>query len=173
MNTKRITGLLILSMIVAVAVYYFYPYKKMDDQVVIDKLVVLKSRNQLYAFAQGKLVRTYKIAIGGSPQNDKQYEGDRRTPEGQYIIHAKNPNSAYHKNLGISYPNAADLLEAKALGKPAGGDIKIHGLKNGRGYIGRFHRWMNWTNGCIALTTEDMDDLSVHTPVGTPIIINP
>ena len=139
----------------------------------IEKLVVLKSEREMRAYAGGKLLKTYRIALGTNPIGDKQFEGDRKTPEGIYFINGKNPNSGYHKNLGISYPNALDITEAKILGKPTGGDIKIHGMRNGFSYLGFFHRLTDWTHGCIAVTDAEIDELYAHTPIGTPIEIRP
>ena len=114
---------------------------------------------------------TYKVAIGKDRTGRKEFEGDMKTPEGSYTIINKNARSEFHKNLGISYPNQQDIIQAQRIGKAAGGDIKIHGLKNGQGYVGKFHRWIDWTNGCIALTNDEMDQLYDHTPVGTLIEI--
>ena len=127
----------------------------------------------MYAYTKGKLVKVYSIAIGRNSVGDKEYEGDKRTPEGSYYIEGKNPNSGYHKNLGISYPDKTDLQEAKAKGVRPGGDVKIHGLKNGRGLLGKFHWLRNWTAGCIAVTDEEMDELYDAVAIGTPIIIRP
>ncbi|WP_245945945.1 L,D-transpeptidase family protein [Flavobacterium magnum] len=130
-----------------------------------------KSKRQLQAYSDGNLIKTYTIALGKNPVGHKVSEGDMKTPEGLYTINAKNPNSAYHKNLGISYPDDSDRAAAARLGKPPGGDIKIHGLRNGRGYIGRFHRWTDWTHGCIAVTDDEIDELYDAVAVGTPITI--
>jgi len=157
--------------VVGLAVYYFFPYRLIPTDVTIDKIVVLKSRRQLLAYAAGKLIKIYSVSLGRDPVGTKVYEGDDKTPEGSYTINDKNPNSSFHKSLGISYPNQQDLAKAKQLGKAAGGDIKIHGLRNDQGYIGRFQRWKDWTTGCIALTNEEIDDLYKHTAVGTPIVI--
>ena len=127
----------------------------------------------MYAYTKGKLVKIYTVAIGQNAVGDKEYEGDKRTPEGSYYIQGKNPNSGYHKNLGISYPDKTDLRQAKAKGVRAGGDVKIHGLKNGMGLLGKFHRFRNWTAGCIAVTDEEMDELYDAVAIGTPIIIRP
>jgi len=150
--------------------YYYKPAEHIPEGVVIDRILVYKSRHELHAFSKGKLVVTYKIATGKRP-GAKRFEGDQRTPEGVYVIRDRNPYSGYHKNLGISYPNDADRARARALGKSPGGDIKIHGLKNGMGYIGKFHRWTDWTNGCIALDDEEVDELYDHVPLGTVIEI--
>ncbi len=144
---------------------------KLPDTARIDSMVVYKSKRTLLVYENNQLLKTYKIALGENPIGHKQYEGDRRTPEGLYRIFDKNPNSTCHKNLGISYPNDADKETARQLGKPPGGDIKIHGLPNGQGYIGKAHRLKDWTYGCIAVTDEEVDELYEHTPLGTPINI--
>jgi len=167
----RAIALALISLIGILAIYYLIPADKIPPGVVIDRIVVYKSRHELQAFSKGKLIVHYKIALGKQPEGAKTYEGDLKTPEGLYTINDRNPNSGYHKNLGISYPNAEDIARAKALGKPTGGDIKIHALENGKGYIGKLHRWKDWTNGCIALDNPEMDELYEHVPLGTPIEI--
>jgi len=119
----------------------------------------------------GTIIKTYHISLGNQPVGQKQFEGDERTPEGTYTINAKNPNSSYYKNLGISYPTQQQSEQAKQQGKSPGGDIKIHGLPNGRKAPGKFHKLTDWTNGCIAVTNEEMEDIYQHTPIGTSIII--
>lgn len=101
----------------------------------IDKLIVYKSKRELHAFYQGELIKIYPISLGANPVGHKEFEGDMKTPEGRYVINDKNPNSAYHKNLGISYPNESDMAYAKARNRSAGGAIKIHGMKNGLGGV--------------------------------------
>jgi murein L,D-transpeptidase YafK len=171
MRFKRIFILSFLAILLGLSIYYFYPTEKIPDEITIDKIIVIKSEHKLMAYSHGKLIVSYKIAIGRNPDGNKEYEGDGKTPEGLYTINSKNPNSDFYKNLGISYPNQQDIIRAKELKKPTGGDIKIHGIKNGQGYIGRFHRWNDWTNGCIALTNQEIDELYNHTPVGTAIEI--
>lgn len=130
------------------------------ETVVIDKLIVYKSLREMQAYQGETLIKTYPIALGRNPVGHKEFEGDGRTPEGVYYINDRNPNSAYYKNLGISYPNAADIAHAKAHGKSAGGLIKIHGIKNGLGdVIGATHLLKDWTEGCIAVTDGEMDEL--------------
>lgn len=140
-------------------VYYFWPTKKLPKNARIDFIEVWKSKRRMDVFENGKLLKTYRIALGKNPIGHKEFEGDNRTPEGVYIINDRNPNSAFYKNLGISYPNENDLKHAESLGKSAGGDIKIHGLRNGRAYRGKSHRFKNWTAGCIAVTNKDMEEL--------------
>jgi murein L,D-transpeptidase YafK len=139
----------------------------------VDTIKVYKAKRLLETYYKGKLIKSYKISLGGSPVGHKQEEGDNKTPEGAYVINDKNPNSAYHKNLGISYPNAQDIKAAKKRGKSPGGDIKIHGLPNGMGSIGKAHLLSDWTLGCLALTNEEIDELYDAVPIGTPILIYP
>ena len=125
----------------------------------ITRLVVMKSKRQMWAYNQDTLVKIYPISLGKSPIGHKQFEGDKKTPEGIYRINERNPNSAYHKNLGISYPNAEDKSYALSQGKSPGGLIKIHGLPNKFPDIGRQHLRKDWTDGCIAVTNEEIDEL--------------
>lgn len=128
----------------------------------IDKLIVYKSKREMHALHQGSLVKIYPISLGKNPIGHKEFEGDMKTPEGVYTINDRNANSGYHKNLGISYPNEADIAYAKVHGKSAGGAIKIHGIKNGLGdIIGANHLLKDWTHGCIAVTDPEIDELFV------------
>ncbi|EHQ28535.1 L,D-transpeptidase family protein [Mucilaginibacter paludis] len=171
MMFKKAAIALSLLLLTGLTGYYFMPEPKLPAHITIDKMIAIKSRRQLLVYAQGKLIKTYAISLGSCPAGKKQFEHDGKTPDGVYFINAKNPNSVCHKNLGISYPNQADVQQAKKFKLPTGGDIKIHGLTNGLGFIGKFHRWYNWTAGCIALTNAEIDDLYSHTPIGTPIEI--
>lgn len=125
----------------------------------IDRILVFKSLRQMWVYQGEKLLKIYPIALGDQPVGHKQFEGDEKTPEGIYRINERNPNSRYHKNLGISYPNQKDKDYAKSQGKSPGGLIKIHGLRNGMGYLGRQHLRDDWTDGCIAITDNEIDEL--------------
>lgn len=154
-------------------VYYFLPEKELPPNSKITKIIVLKSKRKMFVYSNDILLKTYIISLGKSPIGDKQFEGDNKTPEGTYFINAKNPNSVCYKNLGISYPDKTDISEAKKFGKSTGGDIKIHGLPNKQGFFGKFHRFKDWTNGCIAVTNKEIDELYESVEIGTPIIIIP
>ncbi len=167
----RKTGIIILIIISGLGIYYFFPEKKLDTSKNIDKILVLKSERQLQVFSKGKLIKTYKISLGREPKGAKQFEGDDKTPEGKYMINDKNPNSGYHLNLGISYPSAANTRFAREKEKSPGVLIKIHGLKNGLAYIGKFHRFVDWTHGCIAVTNKEIEELYHNIKIGTPIEI--
>ena len=131
-------------------------------------IVVNKEARSMYLLHQDKVLKKYLIDLGFAPIGDKFFEGDGRTPEGNYIIDRRNPNSQFHLSLGISYPNARDRAEAAAIGTPPGGDIFIHGESN------PFKRKRSdWTWGCIAVPNREMEDDYAMVRNGTPIQINP
>jgi murein L,D-transpeptidase YafK len=173
MAKRKMIGLAVLVLMVCLTAYYFYPEARLPAGVKIDNIVVCKSKRQMQVYAKGELLKTYRISIGLQPKGDKEYKGDNKTPEGIYFINDKNPNSICHKNLGISYPSHADTEAAKRLGRSAGGDIKIHGLFNGFGFVSKFHRWFGFTYGCIMVTDEEIDELYASVKTGTRIEIKP
>jgi len=138
-----------------------------------DSILILKKDHTMELLAGGKVIRTYKVALGSGGLAPKQREVDGRTPEGHYIIDAKSEHSSYHKALHVSYPNASDRKHAASLGVPPGGAIMIHGLPNGKGWIGARHRLYDWTLGCIAITDEEMDEVWKLVAVGAPVEIRP
>lgn len=138
-----------------------------------DSIVVEKKARRMTLFHMGRPIRSYLVALGGNPVGDKLAAGDRRTPEGMFSIEARNPNSDYHLSLKISYPDAAHRQRSEALGVDPGGNIMIHGLPNGRGSVGAYHRTADWTNGCVALTDEEIEEIWSAVPIGTPVHIKP
>jgi murein L,D-transpeptidase YafK len=138
-------------------------------------LVVLSKaeRSLRLVDARGNVVARYDVALGSDPVGHKQREGDGRTPEGRYVLDWRNPASAYHLSLHVSYPDAADREAADARGDAPGGMIMIHGIRNGLGWIGAAHRLMDWTDGCIAVTNEEIREIWGLVPNGTPIEIRP
>jgi murein L,D-transpeptidase YafK len=118
-------------------------------------------------------MKTYRIALGRSPVGKKTREGDRKTPEGCYTIDWRNPGSRFYRSLHISYPNDEDIQQAASQGVSPGGDIMIHGLKNGKSWIGKRHRRQDWTDGCVAVTNTEMDEIWDAVPDGTPVKIVP
>jgi murein L,D-transpeptidase YafK len=139
----------------------------------VDSIYVVKHLREMYVYRGGKLLKIYKVSLGDAPVGHKHFQGDEKTPEGLYYINDRNPLSICHKNLGISYPNDADRAYARKHGQPTGGDIKIHGLPNGQGYIGKGHLLDDWTNGCIGVTDEEVDELYGYVRMGSPILIVP
>jgi murein L,D-transpeptidase YafK len=128
---------------------------------------VHKADRKMYLMHDGKLLKTYDIQLGGTPLGKKEFEGDRKTPEGAYYITHRNPKSNYHLSLGISYPNDSDRAYAKSMNKEPGGDIFIHGQPGWTKVRG------DWTAGCIALTDKQMEEVYAMVNPGTMINIFP
>jgi murein L,D-transpeptidase YafK len=139
----------------------------------VDRVVIEKQARRLSLLVNGEALRSYAVALGGNPVGHKQREGDERTPEGLYAISARNPNSSFHRSLQISYPNPEDEARAEEAGVNPGGLIMIHGIRNGLGWVGGLHRLVDWTDGCIAVTDSEMDEIWVSVPIGTPVEIRP
>jgi murein L,D-transpeptidase YafK len=139
------------------------------------KIIVYKEARKMELLdGNDKIMRRYNIALGANPKGHKIEEGDEKTPEGLYEISGRNPNSRYHLSLRISYPNAQDIAQADRLGVSPGGDIMIHGLPNDVGWWGFFYRFNNrWTNGCIAVTNKEIEEIWNLVADGTPIDIRP
>lgn len=138
-----------------------------------DFIRVDKSQRRLELLRGGAVIRSYRVSFGANPRGHKQQEGDERTPEGRYLIDARNARSRFHKSLHISYPGAQDRAAARRRGVPPGGDIMIHGMPNGWGWAWLFLKPFNWTDGCIAVNDREMEEIWRAVPVGTPIAIKP
>jgi murein L,D-transpeptidase YafK len=146
------------------------PARLSADQVVVDK-----SERRLRLMQDGQVIREYRIALGDVPLGHKFRQGDERTPEGDYVLDWRNPNSSFYKSIHISYPNERDRLYARALGHDPGGMIMIHGKPNyisSRAVLAEYDR-RDWTDGCIAVTNEEMDEIWAAVRDGTPIRILP
>ena len=164
---KRVLPLLLAFLFAACSAFAATPTPK------IDKVLILKKDHKLLLLSGNKEVRSYRIALGGDSVGPKTYKGDNRTPEGFYAIDRRNAGSHYHRSLHVSYPNAQDRARAKRLGKDPGGDIFIHGLPNGQGWIGKAHVLHDWTLGCIAVTNEEIEEIWSLVPNGTAVEIRP
>lgn len=138
-----------------------------------DKVLVLKEKRELLLLREGKAFRTYKVALGIKPRGHKERRGDHRTPEGQYVLGGRNAESRFYKSIHISYPNEADRAAARARGVNPGGSIMIHGVPPDLADLGADHRLWDWTNGCIAVTNREMDEIWNMVGPGTPIEIRP
>lgn len=136
----------------------------------VDLVVVDKSARTLTLYAGGQPLTTYRGIQLGNPVGPKRFQGDRRTPEGRYVLDYRNPQSAYHLSLHISYPAADDTAYARSRGRAAGGEIFIHGQPN---WMGADRAPGDWTDGCIALSDAEMDELWAEVSDGTPIEIDP
>lgn len=139
----------------------------------VDLVFVDKSDAKMQLMLKGEKVKEYSVAFGANPDGHKEQEGDERTPEGRYILDYKKADSSFHKAIHISYPSEGDKARAKEKGVNPGGKIMIHGQRNGLGWLSWVTQWFNWTDGCIAVTNEQMDEIWELVDVGTPIEIVP
>ena len=143
------------------------------DFPVADKVIIEKAARQLHLLQNGKAFRTFKIALGIRPEGDKKKEGDFRTPEGSYLLDARNQNSDFFLSIRISYPDQKDRLEARQRGVDPGGAIMIHGQPNEPPRSEAYYKTQDWTNGCVAVSNSDMIDIWLMTDENTPIEIRP
>ena len=139
----------------------------------VDRILIEKSARRLMLISQGEVLKTYKIALGGDPIGPKERQGDNKTPEGTYVIDARNRDSRFSLSLHISYPNEREKNRAKELGVSPGGDIMIHGIKNGFSWVGDAHAGIDWTKGCIAVTNKEIEEIAKLAPNGTIVEIRP
>src|SRR5205809_5193747 len=170
---RKVFVLLPVACIIGTLIYAHGNLNRLPPNTTIDRIVVEKSARRLSIFRHGQKLKSYRIALGRNPISAKEQEGDLKTPEGIYQIDSRNPQSSFHLGLHISYPSAEDTARAVANGVPAGSDIMIHGLPNGKGWIGAFHRRTNWTAGCIALTDEEIEEVWRAAADGTLVEIRP
>jgi lipoprotein-anchoring transpeptidase ErfK/SrfK len=138
-----------------------------------DSIVVFKRERTLTLYYRGVPVKSYFVALGSRPVGDKERAGDQRTPEGLFHINAHNPASKFHLALRISYPDDAHRARAAALGADPGGDIMIHGLPKEYSEAGKDHVANDWTNGCVALSNQEIEEIWRAVPDGTPVQIKP
>ena len=137
-----------------------------------ERIVIAKSAHTMTLVSGGQVLKTYKVALG-DPVGAKKQQGDRETPEGEYVIDSKNTHSRFHRALHVSYPNSADRERARKLGVSPGRDVEIHGLPSKYAWLGFLHRQMDWTAGCIAVTNSEIDEIWPLVPLGTPVDIRP
>lgn len=138
-----------------------------------DLIVVEKAKRSMTLFANKKPLKTYRIVLGGNPAGDKEQEGDSRTPEGRYIIDAKNPKSSFYLSLHISYPDKADRAEARRKRVPPGGAIMIHGSPDYLSALYATGVYPDWTAGCIAVSNAEIEEIYASVRIGTRIVIKP
>jgi murein L,D-transpeptidase YafK len=139
----------------------------------VDRVLILKSKRELLLLSGDDVVASYRISLGGQPIGPKQREGDQRTPEGLYVVDYHKPDSAFHRALHVSYPSAEDVSRAQRQQLDPGGLIMVHGLPPRLSFVGRLHRLADWTNGCIAVTNPEIDQIFDLVSDGTPIELRP
>jgi murein L,D-transpeptidase YafK len=161
-----------ISVVISICVYFNYSKNRLPENIrKADKVLVLKSKREMHLLREGEIIRTYRISLGDDPVGHKEKEGDEKTPEGNYILDWRNSKSVCYKSIHISYPNETDKAKAKKLGVPPGGNIMIHGLHKSLNWLGSLHVNEDWTDGCIAVTNEEMDEIWRCIKYGTPIEI--
>lgn len=138
-----------------------------------DTVLVVKHAHTLTLLRGGQTIKQFSVALGRGGLEPKQQAGDDKVPEGTYRIISRNQQSTYYRALRIGYPTPSQAAAARAHGVDPGGDIMIHGIRNGLGWLGPAHRLIDWTQGCIGVTDAEMDQIWAAVPNGTPIEIQP
>jgi murein L,D-transpeptidase YafK len=158
---------------------FFFPVPSLATEgspatdVVVDRIVIEKSKRTMTLLKQDREVRTYKVSLGRNPIGPKIQKGDQKTPEGLYYVDYKLRNSVYHRALHLNYPNQDDIERARSLGVTPGNSIMIHGMKEDKLWMGDVQYLFDWTNGCIALTNREIEEVWVLVPPWTPVEIRP
>src|SRR4030043_1588090 len=173
MMIKSVFSFFVFSVIITIFLCPLFPFfPALASVVKADKIVVIKSKRVMLLLNNVEILKAYRSSLGKHPVGHKTFQGDQKTPEGTYVIDSRISDSKFYLALHISYPNDSDIKNAQKLGVDTGGDIVIHGLPNGLGKkIGRLHRMTDWTDGCIAVTNSEMEEIWKLIPDGTAIEI--
>ena len=169
----RKLGFISLVSFVILLVYANWPIDALPPKVKITSIEISKHDRTLILYSGSTILKTYLVSLGRSPLGAKVQEGDNKTPEGDYTIEKIKNDSAFHLALKISYPTPAQVESARTRGVKPGSDIMIHGIRNGLGFLGRLHRCLDWTAGCIALTNLEIEQIAAISFVGLPVRIVP
>lgn len=169
---KSLVGVVVILTVLVASALHFLGGRISPPQQRVSKILVLKTEHKLELLdGKNDVIRTYSVAIGRGGIEPKQRQGDHKTPEGFYLIDRHKKDSRFHRALHVSYPNDADRDRAQKMGVDPGGDIMIHGIENGLGWIGRLHRALDWTDGCIAVSDAEIEEIYAVVPDGTPVEI--
>jgi murein L,D-transpeptidase YafK len=159
-----------------VSFFIFFSFAFAESILLADRVIVKKSTRMLYLYSAGEAYKRYHISLGKFPVGAKGYEGDMKTPEGTYILDWRQLSSRYNKSIHLSYPNTKDKNHARSLGINAGGMIMIHGTPS-NWELSPLGDWLpmllDWTEGCIAMSNDDMEEVWERVLNGTPITIIP
>ena len=170
---RRASLLAVLAVVIGSLAFANWPAARLPANVVADRVLIEKRAHRLTLFRNGVPLETYHVSLGAHPVGKKEREGDGRTPEGIYRIDRHHAQSRFHAALHVSYPNQEDVAHARALGVRPGGDIMIHGLPNGLGWLGRLQGLHDWTAGCVAVTDPQIDEIARAVPDETVVEIKP
>lgn len=154
-------------------IFYAMPVRAPVQNPSVDYILVEKHRHLMQLFSRGKIVKEYAIALGRGGSGPKSVAGDNKVPEGTYRITGRNPRSAFHLSLRIGYPNEQQRRTAKQFNVDPGGDVMIHGIRKGFGWLGAWHRKLDWTRGCIAVTDGEIEEVWSVVADGTVVEIRP
>jgi len=170
----KVAGGALTVVLLALGLSWFLGQDQSDTPVAgVNRLVLIKHEHRLILYRDSQVIAKYRVALGRGGLGPKQQEGDNKVPEGTYRIVAHQPHSDFHNALRIGYPTASQAVALRARGVSPGGDIMIHGLKNGLGWIGEAHALVDWTRGCIGMTNSQIDRIAREVPDGTAIEIKP
>jgi murein L,D-transpeptidase YafK len=150
-----------------------HPVVPTPDHPKPDHILIIKSTHTLSLLNGTQVLKSYKVVLGSQAIGAKDRQGDHKTPEDTYFVDSKLDHSQFHHALHLSYRSVADREHAKKLGVSPGGDVEIHGLPDKYAWLGSQHRHTDWTDGCIALTHAEIDEIFPLIPVGTPVEIRP
>lgn len=140
-------------------------------------IVIDKSKYELSVIdGEGWLV-TYPVVFGNKDLGDKMMAGDRKTPEGLYTLVSKRIDGRWDRFLALDYPTQIDyskFMYRKQHGlipqnAKIGGGIGIHGVWPHEDYT--IDQYQNWTEGCISMKNQDVEELYNLVPVGTKVYI--
>jgi murein L,D-transpeptidase YafK len=159
--------------VIAALAWANWPAASIGEGVKADLVVVRKSARVLELYSGNTMLKSYVVSLGDDPVGPKRAEGDDRTPEGAYVLDYRKSDSSFHRALHISYPSVSDVAQAHASGVNPGGLIMVHGLPNGLGLLGRLHRLYDWTDGCVAVTNAEIEEIWSAVADGTQIRIEP
>ena len=174
LNRRRLTLLMILpAFVLLIALGISSLERPTPLAVQADRVLISKAAHTLTLYKSDSAIRTYRVALGRGGIGPKSREGDNKVPEGVYRISGRNPHSSFHRSLHISYPTADQSRQAASLRVNPGGDVMIHGIRNGLGWLGPLQRTVDWTRGCIAVTDPEIDQIWRAVPDGTPVEIRP
>lgn len=170
---KKIGLVALVAMVAGLSAWSVWPIHPLPLGARADLLIVDKAARRLDLYRGSVLLKSYAVSLGRHPIGPKQRQADGKTPEGNYIIDYRKADSSFHRALHISYPASTDQAVARAQGIDPGGLVMIHGMKNGLGWLGRLHLLTDWTDGCIAVTDREMDEIWRAVPDGTRIVLRP